>query len=237
MSAVRGGGPLEADLDGPDPADRSRDGSGPAPDGGPRHGRALLAAVAAAALVVGALGGSLAASEQARGRLDDAVRVVVAVESSEAGQDDLGAPAPVGDDLVLVTVSVVGPLDAGEEVVVEAIDTPIGPFALFPAVRLRAGLPAQRTLLRGRVDCAAVADRQAGGEVYDGRLLAGSTATLERGPGRTTRAGVLVANPDRVLSPVVDRCVSAAVASAAAEGDDTHGLSRPALRRSRVTAW
>lgn len=206
---------LEADLDvapdtsGPRAGRDGGDDTGPGTDGGrpARRGvsaRVLLVAGAVTALVVGALGGSLATAQQESAARDAATRLVLVVEPGDGGPDDVGAPAPVGDDLVLVTVSLAGALDPGEELVVERVDTPVGALTLFPTLRLRAGAPPWRTLLRGRIDCSAVDPRLP----VDGRVLAGATAQLSRpGSGRPFTVDVLVANPAQTVGAVATRCL------------------------------
>ncbi|WP_088287196.1 hypothetical protein [Kineosporia sp. A_224] len=205
--------PADLDLDAGPAAPEGVDPPGPlqrllgAPGAGPS--RLTLVAIVAAALVVGVLGGSTSARQQADARLDAATRVVLAVEA-DPGAGYQATDVPVGGE-VLVTVSVAlsGRVGTGGEVRIERLRTPMGTLALFPPVVTKDGADAWQTLLRGTVDCprvrALVRDTQ-----YDGTLLENSVAEVRpAGTKHDVDVPVLLANPATVISAVANRCTEA----------------------------
>ncbi|WP_088321209.1 hypothetical protein [Kineosporia sp. R_H_3] len=177
------------------------------PGAGP--GRLTLVAVVVAALVVGVLGGSTSARQQAEARLDAATRVVLAVEA-DPGADYQATGVPIrGDALITVSVALSGRVGTGGDVRIERLRTPMGTLSLFPPVVTKDGADAWQTLLRGTVDCSRVRALVRGAQ-FDGTLLENSVAEVRpAGTKHDVDVPVLLANPATVISAVANRCTEA----------------------------
>lgn len=198
-----GGEHGDLDLDGTDPPDATAAVAAPPR---PARSRLVTAAAVVGLLVVGALAGATSARQQGQAQLDAAARVLVAVHVDQDGFFGGGVGVQNGDALQLVEISMTGTVAGAEQVTVERLRTPVGVFDVYAPVTTGDARPAQRTLLKGTVDCDRAEALQDGGTVT-GRVLEGSTAVVRPGGSRRdAEVPVVVPNPGATLLTFDQRC-------------------------------